>query len=293
MTEHTSFVHLTDLHIGNPATDDPGLHSDTATTLAAILAEVKRVQPKPAFIVASGDLTNRGDLASYAELKRIFAEAALDMPVLWALGNHDTRPGFYEGMLDQHDALDAPYCHDVVIGGLHIITLDTSSPMMIGGTIEAEQFDWLETTLAIYPELPKLIVAHHPPSLDEDAIDMEWEAISCADTIRLREVLAGHNVIGLLCGHIHFDRVSNWHGIPVVVGIGQHAATDVLHLPEGLRMVSAASFAIGTVRPSGLTISFVPMPADRRTLKQYSWPEMNALIQSYDERRLAALKSAE
>lgn len=288
MTQHPSFVHLTDLHIGDPATDDPGLHSDTAATLATILAEVKRLRPAPDFIVASGDLTNRGTPESYRILQRLFAEAALDMPVLWALGNHDSRPGFRAVMLGQSDSLDAPYCHDAVIAGLHIITLDSSEPFRVGGRILPAQFDWLAATLAAHPDLPKLIVVHHPPSLDEDDIEMEWEAISCADTIRLRETLAAHHVIGMLCGHIHYDRVSLWHGIPVVVGIGQHAATDVLHLPEGLRMVAGASFAVGTLRPSGLTISFLPQPTDRRELKRYSHDDMKALIAGYEARRPAA-----
>lgn len=288
MTQHPCFVHLTDLHIGDPAVSDPGLHSDTATTLAKILAEVKQVRPVPDFVAVSGDLTNRGSVAAFAELKRIFAEAEMGMPVLWALGNHDSRAGFYQGMLGQSDNLDAPYCHDAVIAGLHIITLDSSRPYKVGGFIDAEQFDWLEATLTAHGELPKLIVVHHPPSLDEDNIEMEWEAISCADTIRLREVLRGHNVIGMLCGHIHYDRVSVWNGIPVVVGIGQHAATDVLHLPEGLRMVAGASFAIGTVRPSGLTVSFVPQPADRHELKRYSHADMKALIANYE----ASLRAA-
>ena len=288
---HTTFVHLTDLHIGDPAVTDPGLHSDTATTLATLLAEVKRVKPAPDFVVCSGDLTNRGSEAAFRELKRLFDEAALDMPVLFALGNHDGRPGFYQGMLGQTDQLDAPYCHDAVIAGIHVITLDSSRPFSVGGHLDSDQFTWLEATLVTHPDLPKLIVVHHPPSLDEDDIEMEWEAISCADTIRLRETLAGHNVIGMLCGHIHYDRVSLWNGIPVVVGIGQHAATDVLYLPDGLRMVAGASFAIGTVRPSGMTISFVPQPTDRRELKRYSHDDMKQLIANYEANRIAAAKA--
>jgi hypothetical protein len=70
--------------------------------------------------------------------------------------------------------------------------------------------------------------------------------------------------------------------------VGQHAATDVLHLPEGLRMVAGASFAIGTVRNSGLTISFVPQPTDRRELKRYSHDDMKELIARYEASRLAA-----
>jgi 3',5'-cyclic AMP phosphodiesterase CpdA len=288
MENHISFVHLTDLHIGDPATPDDHLYSDTSAALARVLAEVARLRPAPAFIVASGDLTNRGDVASYRELTRIFAEAGLDMPELWALGNHDTRPGFYQGVLGRTDEPDAPYCHDRVIAGLHVITLDSSAPHQVGGSIEPAQFAWLEAALARHPELPKLIVSHHPPLLDEDNLTLEWEAIAAADTVRLRDMLAGYDVVGILSGHIHFDRVSLWHGIPVVVGTGQHAATDVTWLTEGIRMLAGVSFAIGTLRPSGLTVSFVPVLPERRPLHSFTWAEMAEILRRYEARRIAA-----
>ncbi|MDE1997210.1 MAG: phosphodiesterase, partial [Rhizobiaceae bacterium] len=96
-------------------------------------------------------------------------------------------------------------------------------------------------------------------------------------------LVAGRNVVGILSGHIHFDRVSQWYGIPIVVGVGQHAATDVLYLPEGLRMVSGASFAIGTLRPSGLSVSFVPQPSERRELHSFTFAEMAHLVKRYEE----------
>ena len=54
---------------------------------------VATVTPKPQFIVASGDLTNAGDAESFRRLKSIM-DARIDVPVIYALGNHDTRPGF-------------------------------------------------------------------------------------------------------------------------------------------------------------------------------------------------------
>jgi Icc protein len=69
MSEPITFVHLTDLHVGNPAVQDDHLYSDTSATLARILAEIKLLQPQPKFIVASGDLTNRSDADSYEQLR--------------------------------------------------------------------------------------------------------------------------------------------------------------------------------------------------------------------------------
>ena len=95
---------------------------------------------------------------------------------------------------------------------------------------------------------------------------MEWESLTIADTLRLRDVLKGHNILGILSGHVHYDRLSNWYGMPLVVGMGQHAALDPRVLDTALRMVEGTSFAIGTIRPSGLTMSLVPQPQTRAEL---------------------------
>jgi 3',5'-cyclic AMP phosphodiesterase CpdA len=261
----TTFIHLTDLHIGTP--DDDHLFSDTTETLNQVLELVATVTPKPEFVVASGDLTNRGDAESFRRLRRIMDEK-LSVPVIYALGNHDTRPGFYEGMEIETADPDAPYDHDRVVAGIHIVTLDSSTPGLIGGTIDPGQFEWLERTLDSHPELPKLIVVHHPPALGEEPDLTHWRTIHFPQSQRFAEILKGRNIVGILSGHIHHDRVSVWHGIPVVVGTGQHAATDILRT-DVLRMVRGVSFGIGTIRPSGLTVAFVPLPSDRAELNTY------------------------
>ncbi|KQN75160.1 metallophosphoesterase [Devosia sp. Leaf64] len=262
----TTFIHLTDLHVGNPAVIDDHLFSDTSATLARVLEMIGTMDQTPSFIVASGDLTNRGDVDSYRQLKSIMA--ATDLPVVYAIGNHDTRPGFYEGMLDRTSDLHAPYDHDQIIAGTHIITLDTTTPGQIGGSLTPEQFAWLEGRLDSHADLPRLIVAHHAPALGDAPPWDHWRTIEFGQSQQLAALLKGRNVLGILSGHIHHDRFSVWHGIPVIVGMGQHAATDIL-TTNVLRMVEGASFGIGTIRSSGLTMALVPLPQTRRELNRY------------------------
>ena len=262
----TIFIHLTDLHVGNPDVADDHLFSDTAATLARVLKLIGSMDPKPQFIIASGDLTNRGDADSYRHLKTVMA--ATDLPVVYAIGNHDTRAGFYEGMLERSTDLDAPYDHEQVIAGVHVITLDTTTPGQIGGSIEPEQFAWLETALDSHPDLPKLIVAHHAPALGDAPPWDHWRTIEFNQSQTLAALLKGRNVLAILSGHIHHDRFSVWHGIPVIVGMGQHAATDIL-TTDVLSMVEGSSFGIGTVRSSGLTMALVPLPQTRAELNRY------------------------
>jgi 3',5'-cyclic AMP phosphodiesterase CpdA len=262
----TTFIHLTDLHVGNPAVADDHLFSDTSATLARVLELIGTMDSKPAFIVASGDLTNRGDVESYRQLKSIMA--ATDLPVVYAIGNHDTRAGFYEGMFGRISDLDAPFDHQQVLNGIHVITLDTTTPGQIGGSLTEEQFEWLAGALDTHIELPKLIVAHHAPALGDTPPWDHWRTIAFDQSQQLARLLKGRKILGILSGHIHHDRFSVWHGIPVIVGMGQHAATDILTTGI-LRMVEGASFGIGTIRASGLTMALVPLPQTRRELNRY------------------------
>ncbi|WP_449394327.1 metallophosphoesterase [Devosia riboflavina] len=276
----TTFIHMTDLHVGNPAVVDDHLFSDTSATLTRVLELIATMDQKPKFIVASGDLTNRGDADSYRQLKSIMA--ATDLPVVYAIGNHDTRPGFYEGMFGRTSDLDMPYDHEHVIDGIHVITLDTTTPGQIGGGIEPDQFAWLARALDSHSELPKLIVAHHAPALGDTPPWDHWRTIEFGQSQQLATLLKGRNVLGILSGHIHHDRFSVWHGIPVIVGMGQHAATDIL-TTNILRMVEGASFGIGTIRSSGLTMALVPLPQTRRELNRYDL----ALLRQKQEAALA------
>lgn len=284
MQDHVTFVQLTDLHIGDPDLEDKYLLTDTSSTLAKLLEEVKRVHPVPAFVVISGDLTNRGDYGSFVELKRLLAEANLAMPVILALGNHDTRPHFYQVMLGRTDNLQAPYDHDEIISGIHIITLDTSvfPVQSIGiGALEPGQLEWLTSRLDAHPELRKLVVMHHPPALD-DNVDLEWQSMSIADTAVLASVFKGRdNVLGVLCGHMHHDRVTHWHGIPVVMATGQHSAMDVLQLHNSLRELAGTSFVVGTIRPSGMSVAFVHQPATREQLQWTTYDQIAEHAKSF------------
>lgn len=284
-----TFAHITDLHVGAPGVQDDHLYADTTANLRAVLADIAAMDPAPSFVVASGDLTNHGEPEAYEVLKALMADAGLSMPVLYTLGNHDRRDGFHRVMHGRTEGLDQPVDHAAVIDGVHVILVDTSVPGRVGGYFEPGQLDRLAAELAAHPGVPKLLVMHHAPALDADHPDLEWESLSFADTELLRALLDGRrDVLGILSGHIHYDRVSHWHGIPVVVGIGQHAATDPLRLASEFRMLAGASFVVGTVRPSGLSVTFVPQPSDRRELKSAPIAALTALIRQYEAAAAAA-----
>ncbi|HHZ07829.1 MAG TPA: phosphodiesterase [Rhizobiales bacterium] len=258
----TTFLHLTDFHVSDPALADGDLMADTGARLGEMLAMIAAMEKKPAFAVVSGDLTNHGDVASYRYLRTRLA--GIGLPLLYALGNHDTRPGFYRGMLDRTHDLEAPYCHEAVIEGVHVVVLDSSVPGRIGGALGDGNFVFLEHALTGHPGLAKIIVVHHAPALD-GASQLPWETLGEDESARLAAAIRGRNVAGILAGHVHVDRVAVWNGVPVVTGTGLHNGFDPLY-SGGLRAVAGAGFALCTLRPSGLAVTFVPLPSDRREL---------------------------
>lgn len=257
-----SFLHLTDLHVSDPSIADTDLLSDTDATLRRVVDMIAAMKDRPAFAVVSGDLTNHGDIASYRHLRARLS--GVGVPFVYALGNHDTRAGFYRGMLDRDHDLDEPYRHDVLVGGVHVVVLDSSVPGRIGGALDEASFAFLDRALENHPGAAKIVVVHHAPALDETG-QLAWETLGQEDSARLGAAIAGRNVAGILCGHVHVDRVSVWNGVPVVIGTGLHNSFDPLH-SGGLRAVAGAGFALCTLRSTGLGVTFVPLPSDRREL---------------------------
>lgn len=267
----TRFVHLTDLHVNAPGLEDPALLTDTTATLRHALELIAALDEKPAFVVASGDLTNRGDAASYRALKEILAD--LDVPLLVALGNHDGRAGFHEGFLGE--TADTPWFTSGVHGGVHVIVLDSLVAGRIGGDLDDEQFEFLARELDAHPDAAKLIVVHHPPDIGNTPDPDSWHYLDRAASDRLGGMLYGRNVAGVLSGHVHYDSVSVWNDALVVTGAGLHAGTDKVRY-DALRMVRSASIGLGSVEDDRLQMVFVPLPGDRELLRQIEWDALRA-----------------
>lgn len=283
---NVTFVHMTDLHINTAGAEDDHLFSDTSGTLERTLADIKKMNPQPTFIVASGDLTNHGNPDGYAVLRRMMADVGL--PVIYTLGNHDDRAGFAQVFSDLHSDPTAPYDTDAVFSGLHVIAIDSSVTGEIGGRWEEGQLDWLKSRLDAHPDLPKLLVMHHAPMLDLENKAIEWESLTATATEDLRAAIAGYDVIGILAGHIHLDRATNWHGVPVFVGQGHHAGSDPLDLTTGLSMLDGTGFGIGTYRPSGLTMTYVPHPQTRALRHRIDFEQMRQYLEQAAAEKAAA-----
>lgn len=258
------FVHLSDLHL-SVATN----HERMAGLLGHIAGAIPNLRQRPDFVVISGDLTDFGDAESYAALRPLIE--AFPVPVVLALGNHDRREAFH-AVFGQAGS-DAPYDHDVVLAGVHVITLDTLVPGGVAGALDGAQLGWLETALSRHADLPKLIIAHHPPRISET--DLPWTCLDADSTERLAALLEGQKVIAILSGHIHMNRMSLWRGVPLVASSGLQSTIDVLH-EEGLRILDGASFALCRAEGGDFTVHFVPMLPEGREIAMVDIARLSA-----------------
>ena len=259
----SSFLHISDLHIFCGLMDTqhennfPNVHLLTAINIA------NQLEPKPKFIIFSGDLTDTGDLASYEYLKSVVSVSKV--PIILALGNHDNRSNFKKVFYGNES--DDPYFHVSEYEEFKIIVLDTNKPSKVSGTICEDQFGFLRDVLKESKNHKVLLVLHHPPSVDED--DLPWTTLDKESSLELYSCLKGHDISGIFCGHIHLNKFIHWNNIPIITSSGLQSTIDPLENTE-LRLLESASLNLCKINKGGLNITSLHMhPVGREIRRVY------------------------
>jgi outer membrane protein assembly factor BamB/predicted MPP superfamily phosphohydrolase len=194
--ERRRFAHITDLHVD----DSDGVmglsRGDcTAEVLGSVFAELDD-RFGCDFVLATGDLTNRGTPDDFTELG--LALDAAPLPVFHMPGNHDHYGDFFEtgaASTDtetgrpsgrRYEARLGPRWWSITEAGLRIVAIDWHT--WIHGVDDELQRTWLEADLAhAEPNTPVLILSHDLMSYDFFA-----EVASMAPHVRLVGSLSGH-----------------------------------------------------------------------------------------------------
>lgn len=193
-------VQLTDLHIREPGRL-AYRRIDTAPYLQRAVQTIVRLRQRPEAVVITGDLTDFGRAAEYAHLAQLLAP--LDMPVYLVPGNHDD-PSELRRAFPSHTYLGAEgfVQYSVRVGGLRLVTLDTTEFGKPYGGLCEERLAWLERTLDAHRDEPVVIAMHHPPfqtligHMDVQSLLQGAEA--------MERIVARHpNVERVICGHVH------------------------------------------------------------------------------------------
>jgi Icc protein len=192
---------LTDLHVcavGMPS----NRVSDTNMFTARAFRTVATMDPAPDVVVITGDLTESGMPAEYANMAALIRRH-LPMPVHVIPGNHDRRDnfrralGFLPGV-----TTDPEYVQYAVDDhAVRLVMLDTVVFGHGHGELRDEQLAWLDRTLAAAPDKPTMIGMHHPPFACGIA---HMDRIALRDPEAFAAVVARHRQVRrIVCGHHH------------------------------------------------------------------------------------------
>lgn len=196
-------VQLSDSHLVAEA-DGAMFGLNTRQSLAQVVSQVQLEQPHIDLLVATGDLSQDGTLASYQAFAQ--ATAGIAAPMRWLPGNHD------EPAVMQQAAQGTQWLEPVVdIGAWRVTLLDSAIAGSAAGHLADEQLQLLERSLAEAPHKHHLVCLHHHPV----SIDSSWmEPIGLRNRHALFELLARFaQVRGVLWGHVHQEIDRQAHGV--------------------------------------------------------------------------------
>ena len=193
-----TFAQITDLHI--TTAKDPLNRARNEERLRKVLKAIHAREPRPAAIIATGDLVDRGEPEEYLELRRILQD--VEIPLYLGVGNHDLRgpflTAFPETPVDRNGFVQ--YAAD--LGGVRLVMCDTVEEGRNGGAFCARRASWLKSMLAQDKRKPTIVALHHPPIASgirwmDPAPDAPWIG-------RLAGVLKNRKQVkGVICGHVH------------------------------------------------------------------------------------------
>jgi Icc protein len=187
---------------------------DTAQMLRDCVAELLKLDPQPDLVVHTGDLTDFGLPDEYANLKAILAP--LQAPLLAIPGNHDEREAMRQafapdGYLPAHGFLQ----YAVERGPLRFVGLDTVVPGQGSGELCSERLHWLDATLRQKPDIPTVVMMHHPPFLTGIA---HMDRLGLVGRDGFASVMQRHSQVEtILCGHVHRPTFARVGGRPAMI----------------------------------------------------------------------------
>jgi 3',5'-cyclic AMP phosphodiesterase CpdA len=197
---------------------------DVAQNLNRVLDRLRAGDQHIDALVFTGDLADIAEVDAYRWLREQVEPVAAELSaeLVWVMGNHDERKAYSRELFDdESDTVQDRVYH---VGGLRIISLDTSVPGYHHGAITDAQLQWLEGELATPADCGTVLAMHHPPL---DAHNALVRLIGLEQRSRLAEVIAGTDVRTILAGHLHYSSFGQFAGVPVSVASATCYTVDV------------------------------------------------------------------
>jgi 3',5'-cyclic AMP phosphodiesterase CpdA len=199
---------ISDTHILLPEDPHPAA-SLRGDCLRRTVADVNTLQPDA--VILTGDTVQHGRPEEYAVLRELLAP--LQAPLYLVPGNRDDKDALRAAFADlTYLPVDGEFLHYVIEDhDTRLVGIDsTLAGERKGRFCEARQA-WLDATLGEQPDRPTLLFIHHPPFDVGDHYIGGYRHQEEADA--LEAIVAKHSqVVGLLCGHVHWPVMREWAG---------------------------------------------------------------------------------
>jgi 3',5'-cyclic AMP phosphodiesterase CpdA len=189
----TSFVQISDSHLGFARPENP----DVAGTLQKTIDAINALPVQPAFVVHTGDVTHLSKAAQFDTAKQLLG--TLRAPLIVLPGEHDVigSPDNFFAAFRRSDAPQGWFSFDQ--GGVHFMALVNVFNFEIDGKLGAEQLDFVEKDLAAQKRSTPIVVFAHVPLY---ALYPTW-GWTTEDGARVLAALRRFDAVTVLNGHIH------------------------------------------------------------------------------------------
>jgi Icc protein len=272
-------LNVTDIHIVPEGSSVMGL--DPRERLRMVFRSIDRHHADADLCVITGDLTDKGDAASYAVLRDLLGE--LRVPVRLLLGNHDDRAASCSQFPDAPRAESGFVQSTLDLDGTRLIFLDTLDSADAGrGRLCADRLAWLARRLGESAEGPAIIFMHHPA---------RPVAVPQIDDMRLAEpeaflaLVERHPAVRhIVFGHLHRTITGRWGGVSFSCNRGScHKIAPELSDGPTHYVVSEPAYDVLLIDRDSVTVHHVdPVGANPVFAREYPTADRRGRIEPAD-----------
>lgn len=186
-------LQITDTHLGEkPGSSLLGL--DTDSSFIQVHELVTQQCGKADWLLATGDISNDGTVASYQRFQELSSSLAHQR--VWLPGNHDD-------LLNMASATDdGPEMRKLIeLDHWVIVMLNSAVPGKVGGNLSESELQFLEASLEQHSKKHVLVCMHHHP-IKSGCAWLDYQQIANSEAL-FDIIHRFSNVKALLWGHIH------------------------------------------------------------------------------------------
>ena len=208
VSNHMLVAQISDTHILPPESDLPAAKL-RADCLERCVAAINRESPQA--VIFTGDTVQHGRPDEYAWLRELLAP--LRAPLYMVPGNRDDNDAMRRAFSDATFLpRTGPFMHYAIEEfETRFVAIDSTLTDERKGHFCEQRQAWLEATLAAQPERPTLLFIHHPPFDVGDHYVGGYRRPE--EAVALQSIVERYSqVIGLLCGHVHWPVSRDWAG---------------------------------------------------------------------------------